>query len=46
MSDHIVSRLNDIISELDEDREFVCAAHLQMVVDKLSVRSTMCYSLQ
>lgn len=41
MSDNIVSRLNDIIRELDGGSEFVCAAHLQMVVDKLSVCITV-----
>ena len=39
MSAVIRSQLNDIINQLIEDEQFVCAAHVQMAVDKLAVRS-------
>lgn len=39
MSANILSQLNSIIDELVEDEEFVCAAHLQMVVDRLAERT-------
>lgn len=39
MSAVIVSQLNDIIHQLVEEGQFVCAAHVQMAIDKLVTRS-------
>lgn len=39
MSAVIVSQLRDIIDQLVDDKQYVCAAHVQMAVDKLATRS-------
>jgi hypothetical protein len=36
MSQEIVAQLLAIRDELDASNEFLCAAHLQMVIDKLT----------
>jgi hypothetical protein len=36
MSDKIIEKLVDILEELDEADEQICAANLQLVIDKLS----------
>ena len=40
MSEKIIEKLVDILQELDQADEQICAANVQMVIDKLSSSAT------